>query len=341
VTLCVSTLCDSVRKSKKQILDFLILIFFLFGFITPVISQEMTVEEYIAKYSDLAVREMKKYHIPASITLAQGILESGSGNSSLAVKANNHFGVKCHKGWTGKTFHMDDDARHECFRKYASVEDSYRDHSEFLATRDRYDFLFLLDITDYKAWAVGLKKAGYATNPLYPDLLIRIIEENELYRFDRGGEAMSKKTEDRSQKTEARSQKTEAAVEENLVIAPLEKILFGKGGDSREIFLNNKVKFILARKGDTWNSIAQEFGIYGWQVRKYNELTKKDEIVPGEIIYLERKRNRGAVEGHTVKNGETMRNISQRYAVKESMLYRNNDMKKSDRLKEGDYVLLK
>jgi len=159
----------------------------ILAFQFPGFSQKkITVEEYIDKYQDLAISEMKKHRIPASIKMAQAILESGSGNSELAVKANNHFGIKCHKGWTGKTYHKDDDEKDECFRKYKSPEDSYRDHSHFLTSRDRYKSLFDLEITDYKGWAYGLKQAGYATNPRYPELLIRIIEVNGLTRLDAG-----------------------------------------------------------------------------------------------------------------------------------------------------------
>ena len=147
-------------------------------------SKRMTRAEYIATYKDDAIEEMQRTGIPASITLAQGILESGDGNSALARYAKNHFGIKCHSDWKGPTFTMDDDAKDECFRKYRKVIESYKDHSAFLTGRNRYAFLFELKITDYKGWAKGLKKAGYATNPKYPDLLIGIIEKNELYKFD-------------------------------------------------------------------------------------------------------------------------------------------------------------
>jgi len=282
-------------------------------------SQGTSVEDYIQRYSTLAMEEMNKWGVPASITLAQGILESGSGNSELAVKANNHFGIKCHKEWKGKTFHTDDDEKGECFRKYDSPEDSYQDHSQFLLTRDRYDFLFLLEVTDYKAWAHGLKKAGYATNPRYADLLIRIIEENELYKFDNGVEV--------SHQSPVVSLQSESSEIDYKYGEPYESELSGKGGDGRNIFENNKVKFVYAREGDTWEGIAGEFGIYGWQVRKYNGLRKKDEIVAGEVIYLEKKRNKALIESHTVKPGESLRNISQRYGVKEKALCRLNDLK--------------
>jgi len=161
-----------------------LLILFLFSCFLAV-SQSKT-EAYIEKYSQIAVDEMNMYNIPASITLAQGILESGNGESRLAVDGKNHFGIKCHSNWNGKTIIEDDDEKGECFRKYNRVSDSYRDHSLFLNERGRYAFLFEYNKTDYKKWAKGLKKAGYATNPKYPTLLINLIEKYDLSRFDKG-----------------------------------------------------------------------------------------------------------------------------------------------------------
>jgi flagellum-specific peptidoglycan hydrolase FlgJ len=140
---------------------------------------------YVSKYAETAMYEMKKNKIPASITLAQGILESGNGVSQLALKSNNHFGVKCHKGWNGKSVRHDDDKKQECFRKYKEVANSYKDHSKFLKTRDRYDFLFKLKKDDYKSWAKGLKKAGYATDKKSPKKLIHLIETYRLYNYDK------------------------------------------------------------------------------------------------------------------------------------------------------------
>jgi len=152
-------------------------------------SQSAT-ESYIQKWKKECVEQMEKYGIPASITMAQGILESASGDSDLAIKANNHFGIKCHKDWTGKKFYKDDDKKNECFRVYDNAEASFEDHSIFLK-RDRYASLFLLDVKDYKGWANGLKQCGYATNPKYPQLLISLIEKHKLYELDQGAEAVS------------------------------------------------------------------------------------------------------------------------------------------------------
>lgn len=169
----------------KRFLNFFLLV--VAFSLTPLFLQSQATEEklnYAQKYSDVAIKKMKEYGIPASITLAQGILESSCGTSELAVNSNNHFGIKCHKEWTGAKYYYDDDEADECFRKYKTVEESYNDHSLFLTTRERYNNLFELDITDYQAWAYGLKAAGYATNPQYPKLLIKIIEDNELYKYD-------------------------------------------------------------------------------------------------------------------------------------------------------------
>ena len=163
----------------NKYLFFLFLFFSLLGF-----SQSKT-ESYISKYSSVAVVEMNKYSIPASITLAQGILESGNGESRLAVDGKNHFGIKCHSNWNGKTIIVDDDEKGECFRKYSNVAESYRDHSLFLSERGRYSFLFAYKKSDYKKWAKGLKKAGYATNPKYASLLIDLIEKYQLYNYDK------------------------------------------------------------------------------------------------------------------------------------------------------------
>ncbi|MCF8233233.1 MAG: glucosaminidase domain-containing protein [Bacteroidales bacterium] len=286
----------------------------LSGFVT---GQKMTREEYIERYKDIAIEKMKEYRIPASITLAQGILESGDGNSKLARKANNHFGIKCHKGWRGKTFRQDDDLRNECFRKYDQVEDSYRDHSYFLTQRDRYAGLFKLNITDYKAWARGLKKAGYATSPIYPQLLIKIIEENKLYNFDQETIALLEKKE----------YDPPEASDVYYIVDETEFRPVSVGGDNREIYLNNKRKFIIAKEGDDFWSLADEFNIYAWQVYKYNDLDKTDQLKPGQMVYLQKKKRKSKeYEYHLVEKGETMYSISQRYGIKLKRLYKMNDL---------------
>ena len=183
--------CSKPFQSLKYFIPIFLICFIPFK--TVFAQDRISTEEYIETYKDVAIKKMKTFNIPASITLAQGILESGSGNSRLAMKANNHFGIKCHKNWTGKTFTLDDDVKNECFRKYKDPADSYRDHSEFLTQRGRYSFLFEYKITEYKSWANGLKKAGYATNPKYPQLLIRIIERYDLSQYYTGVKTKKKK----------------------------------------------------------------------------------------------------------------------------------------------------
>ncbi len=311
-------------------------ILFLMASLPLTAQREISVEEYIMTYKDVAMEKMKEYGIPASITLAQGILESGSGNSELARKANNHFGIKCHKGWEGMTFHMDDDEKDECFRKYDSPDESYRDHSLFLTQRERYADLFRLKTTDYKGWAHGLKKAGYATNPRYPQLLIKIIEENRLYEFDKGITPVY------------------LAGKTNRTLPPLNgngTISYPPSGNyelveiwetGRKVYINNGVKFIFAEEGDNFSAIASDFGIYSWQLPKYNDLDKKASLRKGQIIYLEKKKRKNKkASTHTVKAGESMHFISQLYGVRLAQLYRKNDLPEGTQAKTGQVVRLK
>lgn len=298
-------------------------------------QQRISTEEYIKTYKDIAIEKMKDYRIPASITLAQGILESGSGNSRLAQQANNHFGIKCHKGWTGKTFYMDDDEKNECFRKYKKVEDSYRDHSLFLTERGRYSFLFDLKITDYKAWARGLKKAGYATNPKYPEILISIIERYDLMKYD----TQSRKDNQEEKKPVKKSGKQVKT--SNMRVEDFKK--FEKYPSGRQIFTNNDRKLIIARSGDTFFGLAKEFGLYTWQLYKYNDLEKDYLLKVGDIIYLQKKKRKAANEHryHEVANGQTIRQISQLYGIRESRLYKINNLPKGVQVGAGEIIKLR
>lgn len=286
---------------------------------------KMTRAEYVEMYKKIAVREMVDFSIPASITLAQGIIESGSGNSRLAREGNNHFGIKCHLGWEGKTMFVTDDAPDECFRVYASAEESYKDHSFFLSQRSRYAFLFDLKITDYKGWAHGLKKAGYATNPKYADMLIKIIEELELHKYDLlDKDALARqKRPDEIPKADQRKYKA-----------------FGVGKNDRKVLTNNARKFIFARKGDDFYKIADDFNIYNYQIWKYNDLTKKDKIKEGDMVYLERKKNKATTPYHYVKSGETMHGISQLYGIRLKQLYRKNRMDDGTKPRAGQQLWL-
>lgn len=275
-------------------------------------------KEYVERWKDEAIAQMNANGIPASITLAQGILESADGNSPLARYANNHFGIKCHSDWKGETFTQDDDRTNECFRKYDNAEESFRDHSIFLSTRSNYRNLFTLSTTDYKGWAHGLKSAGYATNPQYAYLLIQIIEDNRLYEYDR--------------------EQTFARKEIKPEIKPVVAVNFKK----HEVKVHdNNIRFIIAKEGDTPYKIAKEFEMGLWQIYKYNDLDNDQKIKEGDIIYLQPKRNKARFEFHTVQNGDTMKKISQQYGVKLSKLYKRNNIKRGTEPKAGTLVYLR
>jgi len=282
-------------------------------------GQKNTREEYISNFADLAMREMARVGIPASITLAQGCLESNNGNSTLAVRGNNHFGIKCHD-WTGKKIYHDDDRRNECFRSYPSAYDSYMDHSEFLTTKSRYASLFELSPHDYRGWAKGLKAAGYATANNYATLLIRIIEENDLYRYDL------------------------RVLEGSLDGADTTTYLSGQGaGIRRTVLLNNRIEYVLSEPGDTPESLRAELGLYKNEIYRYNDLYKGAKLETGTIIYLQPKRRKAALgnEIHRVEAGQTMYDISQIYGVKLKHLYRKNHLMEGEQPLEGTDIYLR
>ena len=279
-------------------------------------QKRMTSEEYIAKYKDVAIKKMRRFKIPASITLAQGLLESGSGNSRLARKANNHFGIKCHKDWKGKRFYMNDDKKHECFRKYRKAADSYRDHSKFLTQRGRYSFLFQYDIMDYKKWAYGLKKAGYSTNPRYPQLLIKIVKKYNLSQYDQEAAHIKKSGK-------------KVKIHKELAIPTVSSFKeLGTQASGRKIYINNKRKLIVAHEGDTFRKIANDFDIYRYQLFKYNEVSRKHKVVAGELVYLEKKKGRAEkiYKYHHVREGESLHDIAQLYGMRLSKLLKLNNL---------------
>ncbi len=303
---------------------------------------------YIATWKDEAILQMAEHRIPASITLAQGILESGDGQSRLAKEGNNHFGIKCHNDWQGKRIYEDDDAKGECFRKYATAHESYEDHSLFLK-RKRYERLFELEPDDYKAWAKGLKECGYATNPKYPQLLITLIENFNLAQYDEVGMEYLRKNKlpDRNS--------TPVAQTESPKTKPTKK--HGKharsGTDAeerinitlsqqRQIELSdNRIKYIRAKAGDTQASIAQDMDMNPWQIRKYNDLSSDEPIKEGQIIYLQPKRNRSSAETHRLKAGETLWDVSQHYGIKLKKLYRYNGWEPGVQPKAGTTIKLR
>lgn len=285
-------------------------------------------QDYIDKYKDVAIYEMLAHRIPASITLAQGLLESSAGNSDLSRKGNNHFGIKCHD-WTGRTMHHDDDARGECFRVYDSAFDSYEDHSRFLQ-RARYKKLFSLKRTDYAGWARGLKECGYATNPKYAQLLIDIIRCYNLDAFDRAtayNEANLRRISGRNLLAV-----NETSTNNNVTGTTL----------SHEVRMNNRNYYVVARKGDTFRTIAAEFDVSYKKIAKYNERNANDVLSDGDIVYLEKKRSRAdkRFKGvlHTVKYDESMYHISQMYGIKLKSLYKMNNLSYDYDLKVNDRI---
>lgn len=304
------------------------LIIYFFIVIIPLVAwaqKKISSEEYIKQYQKLAISQMEQYGVPASIILAQGLLESGSGNSTLAVKANNHFGIKCHNSWTGARIYHDDDAKGECFRKYKSVEKSYQDHSEFLRGARRYAFLFDLKPTDYKGWANGLKKAGYATDPQYPQKLIRIIEEYKLYALDKGVEiSIESPTKGMGEEIDP----------ENFSID-----IFNQ----RKLYIKNRVKYIIVQKGDTYQSLTKDLELMPWQLASYNEIEKGAKLEEGQELFIQPKRRKAETNHplHIVEEGETIYSISQLYAIKTKWLYKRNRMQQGEEPEVGDKIYLR
>lgn len=287
-------------------------------------QERISRESYIKTYAEIAVEEMKVTGIPASIKLAQALLESDNGNSTLARKANNHFGIKCHSDWQGGTFHKDDDKKDECFRRYRRVEESYHDHSLFLTQRERYRDLFKLKITDYKGWAHGLKKAGYATNPRYPQLLIKIIEENKLFMYDQGI-SVAVSSEKRDDNLGAPGS---GFPDVRLSLAKAPSVL-------------NGVKYVTIQSGETLESIARQYHQNVWILRKFNEAEKNWEPASGGRVFLQPKKRKAQTETHIVQAGESLWDISMKYAVKLKRLEKMNGLERQDSLLAGQQIKLR
>ncbi len=285
--------------------------------------------KYIDKYSQLAIDEMYRSGVPASITLAQGLLESRYGQSELAVKGNNHFGIKCHN-WNGGRMFYDDDEKGECFRAYKTPDESFRDHSDFLRYRDRYKFLFDLETTDYKGWAHGLKKAGYATDPAYPSKLISLIEDYELHKYDTGASV-------------GKLPESPTAIEQ---AKPLDKRIRGdfQFSLSRELSSLNGVPFVISSEGDTYASIADSYDLFPMEILRFNDLKNTKTLYPGTVVYIQAKKKKAAkgldkyiVEG----DDETLWGISQRFAVKLNKLCKMNGIAPDKKLADGEVIKLR
>ena len=292
-------------------------------------------QSYIEKYSSLAVEEMYRTGVPASITLAQGLLESGNGQSRLAVKGNNHFGIKCHNTWTGAKVYHDDDRKGECFRKYDSPEESFRDHSDFLRYRDRYKFLFDLELTDYRSWAYGLKTAGYATDPKYPEKLIRLIEEYRLYEYD------LQKPEP-THNVEPQVPASPTVIEQVQPLSPRQRETFSFAL-SRQMYSLNGVPFVYASEGETYASIAKANRLFLKEILKFNDLKEEKDLVPGTVVYLQKKKKKAAagLEKYVVEGSQDLRSISQRFAIRLDKLCKLNDIAPDHVLRDGDVLNLR
>jgi LysM repeat protein len=277
-------------------------------------------QQYIDQYKDIAIEQMMRYHIPASITLAQGLLESGAGRSELTRNSNNHFGIKCNNNWTGRRTYHDDDAKNDCFRVYDSAYDSYEDHSKFLSSNQRYRPLFQLKPTDYKGWAKGLKACGYATSPVYAEKLVEIIQLYKLYQYDSAkgyDHFMAQRTKDQNP----------------------------NGASLHTIKIFNKNYYIIARRGDTFKSIGQEVGISYRKIAKYNERNRKDQLQEGEVIWLKKKQSKAPKDYkgrlHYVRSGESMYSIAQQYGIRLKKLYKMNKLSPDYQIKVGDGLRLR
>jgi LysM repeat protein len=305
-------------------------LFFLTFIVISLVAQNKSqlYVKYIDDYSKLAVIQQKEHGIPASITLAQGLLESGAGQSVFAKSSNNHFGIKCHD-WSGDKVYYDDDAKGECFRKYDNVLQSYEDHSAFLKQKPRYSFLFELSPTDYESWAHGLKKAGYATDPSYAYKLISIIENYELHKYDLLKEAHFKS---------------------EIFIGESKKLRATKAGmgsiqaeSLHQVYKNNHIKFVVSKPGDSYATIADEFEITEKKLRDFNEINATVQLVPGTQVYIQKKKNKAARGNntHIVRVGDSMYIISQIYGVKLEKLYKMNDMPYTQGAQLGQVVKLR
>jgi LysM repeat protein len=306
----------------KYIIVYIIL-FFSYPAITQTSSglkddinqKKSTPEDYINTYKDDAVKEMYLHKVPACITLAQGLLESGNGNSLLCKEANNHFGIKCHKEWAGETYIMDDDEKNECFRKYNNAFDSYSDHGLFLVSRSRYAALFELPISDYKGWCYGLKQAGYATDPKYAERLIALIEKYNLQNLNT----------------------TEGIPKQNFPAHDAIK----SDMSIRQVYRFNRIQFVIAKDNDSYYKIAHDFDLELDQLLEFNDLSKTDKLQFGQKIYIQKKRRKALEPYHVVQKNETIKSISQLHGIRLSSLCKKNKLKPEDFLKVGDVLYLR
>jgi len=336
-----------------KVKSFLLIPSFFFIIASGYCQVKQDIANYIARYKDIAMQEMVRCKIPASVTLAQGLFESGYGKSKLTTETNNHFGIKCKDEWDGKKYYQNDDAPNECFRVYEQPEDSYADHSDFLITRSRYASLFGLPITDYKAWAAGLKSAGYATNPRYAEALIKTIEDNHLYEFDQQvlaqleerGKLLAHQT-DYPETTSVALAEPKPQPEEPVkapkheILKPSATISNTPPDGSQNSLLVNGAKVIKAHGTIDPLSVAFSHGIQYSLLLAYNDMNEGDKFKDGENIFLQSKRARASEEKYIVLTGESMHDISQKFGIRLKELYQKNMMVANDQPVPGETLFL-
>ncbi len=327
---------------KKQHLPLLLLLLLVAH--APFAQNSAVIKDYIAQFKEIAMEEMQRTGVPAAIKLAQGIHETAAGQSTLVRKSNNHFGIKCKTGWTGESVSHDDDARGECFRKYNDPDQSYKDHSEFLRTRSHYNFLFSLDPTDYKAWAHGLKKAGYATNPKYPQIIIKLIEDYNLQDYTliamgkKEASAMDAWAQNNIKNSDAEAPalvRVTAKSGPSPVAQPTRSQAYPSG-----VFKINETSVVFVPRGTPFLVVAQEHRISLSRLFDFNDLERSEETADDLLIFLQRKRKTGATEFHTVAEGETLHSIAQAAGIRLESLLEYNMLKKSMQPAVGEKLYL-
>ena len=314
-------------------------LFFLFGLLAirfaGMAQPPDVIHDYIDTYRDIAIAEMQRTGVPASIKLAQGIHETTAGTSDLVRKSNNHFGIKCKTGWNGESVSHTDDAPNECFRKYDDPSQSYKDHSDFLKGSSRYASLFNLDPLDYEGWAYGLKNAGYATNPKYPQIIIKLIEAYQLqdYTLIALGKMPPKEG------TFANTNREK--VKEEVISATLTNVIETKPDYPSGEFKINDTKVIYGRSGTSMLSIAQQYNVPLARVFEFNELEETETLLKDQLIYLQRKRKTGDNEFHLVKPGETLQDIAQAEAIRIESLLEYNHLQNYMQPATGEQLFLR
>ena len=324
----------------KKIVAIILLVFV--GVASLSASVRQTREEYVEKYKAIAIAHMERYGIPASITMAQGILESDSGNSKLSTSSNNHFGIKCKKHWTGDRVYHDDDAKGECFRAYPSVEASYEDHADFLDQSPRYDSLFAYPSDDYRSWARGLKACGYATAPDYAERLVKIIESMKLYLLDKeNGSKIYSAAKNAVANTESWWESNIATSDEQINPNAFRVTVNSHKGYG--VYRTNHTFYVVAKEGDTFESVGKVFDISPKMLRKLNDVEKDATLAKGDIVYIERKKTQwlGNVMQHKVVRDENLYSLSQSYGIRLKSLAKLNGLGKGEDVRKGEIIRLK